>query len=82
LWSVEAIKHAYAALALYGQSFGFTRRDVEHVRAQVQAIRGVKLEAGKEYSREAELLREVFLSIADDLESLANRIEALLPEKE
>lgn len=52
-------RHAIAALALYGQPFGFTRDDVDN-------LRGIVL--GGEVGRW--------------LESLADRIEALLPPKE
>lgn len=51
--------HAVAALALYGQPFGFTRRDADAVR-----IASISAETPAHY---------------EELHSLADRIEALLP---
>ena len=57
-------RHALAALALHGQPFGFTRNDVEALRAILPAPGETWHDA---YGRREELA------------SLADRIEALLP---
>jgi hypothetical protein len=63
---VESIidAHVDAALALYGQPFGFTREDV-----------GILREAAKRIERE----RNPYIMFPENLSSLADRIEALLP---
>lgn len=62
-------RHQYAALALHGQPFGFTREDVENVRDTVSAIwSSVPSDAAAPWGRA--------------MESLADRIEALLPPED
>jgi hypothetical protein len=58
-------RHALAALCLHGQPFGFTREDVKLCRLVIPWI----------YQRWDESVRPEM----DALESLASRIEALLP---
>ena len=60
----EKDRHALAALALYGQPFGFTREDVEVLRRVL---------------REWTPLRESPIDLPVGLATLAARIEALLP---
>lgn len=55
-------RHAIAALALYGQPFGFTHEDVEVVHSGVLAL------------RESDCLL-----LADELQTVLNRLAALLP---
>lgn len=62
----EEERHALAALALYGQPFGFTREDVELLRG----FRSGYWETGTE---------DMARSEEADYENLADRIEALLP---
>lgn len=68
--------HGTAALALYGQPFGFTREDVTDMRIIAESV-------GRAYvpptSPEAELANDVFAGIGKRLSSIAARIEALLP---
>ena len=65
-------RHAIAALCLYGQSFGFTREDVVEVMSAASLYRSHCLEHYGEIpaDRAPGLTR---------MESLADRIEALLP---
>jgi len=58
-----------AALALYGQPFGFTRDDVTAIRFAREALERFGAAVGEPLSGE----------IAGQYESLADRIEALLP---
>ena len=69
-------RHALAALALYGQPFGFTREDVHQLRERVAGCRETA-EAQRDhfYTDKARVVE----GIAEALESLAARIEVLLP---
>lgn len=64
-------RHAEAAIALYGQPFGFTPEDVDLLRKEETRARNAA----------ATLLSEGALRIADRYAYLADRIAALLPEK-
>lgn len=59
--------HALAALALHGQHFGFTREDIRAINRALESH---------------ELFRYTMQEEADTLESLAARIEALLPPED
>lgn len=59
--------HKLAALALHGQPFGFTREDVAAIYRALESH---------------ELFRYTMQDEADALESLAARIEAMLPPEE
>jgi hypothetical protein len=65
-------RHALAALALYGQTFGFTREDVEMLREEADDVVKEAFEAGE---RVAASRNPRALSIL----ALADRISALLP---
>lgn len=65
-------RHATAALALYGQPFGFTREDVVKLRAAGDAARDVERFAKERGAGWDD-------SLADWYHSLADRIESLLP---
>lgn len=67
-------RHAHAAIALNGQPFGFTWEDVDCLRACAKQQRDI------DGDREA-IAYAGQLSHGDDLESLAARIEALLPPR-
>ena len=65
----EDMRHALAALALYGQPFGFTREDVEILRQMPTYIRGLGLGGHPD-------------GAARFIAGLAARIAALLPKEE
>jgi hypothetical protein len=67
--------HEIAALCLYGQTFGFTREDLRQLRDAIDDL-GYYTDEGPidEGWQSPELLARIA-----HLESLANRIEALLP---
>lgn len=69
----EVSRHALAALALYGQPFGFTHEDVELLHRGGEAIVSLAAE-GYGDQREAN-------AASDRMGQLADRIAALLPEK-
>lgn len=64
-------EHMIAAVALYGQPFGFTREDVKRVRAAAQMLESLLPVAG--------ISDERVMGEVEQLRSLAARIEALLP---
>lgn len=65
--------HYAAALALHGQPFGFTWRDVDLLEGQVQDLRRVAQPVGPMHS---------FWDDITYLEMLRDRIAALLPPRE
>ena len=65
-WCEVENRHAMAAVCLHGQPFGFTREDVEVLKAAAQSV----------YSS---MLSEDASEESAKLLSLADRIEALLP---
>ena len=85
--------HALAALALYGQSFGFTREDVATMR---EAARYIRAAANGESDHYREMFRagahgDAYMEIAygpsgfdtaDAIEALVAKIAALLPPDE
>lgn len=67
--------HAGAAIALYGQSFGFTHEDVTVLRALLPILTA----SGPINSHRDEL---VMIAAAQHIPSLSARIAALLPPKD
>lgn len=73
--STRSQQHGAAALALYGQPFGFTREDIKALRVAAEA-------ADQDAYYFADLAPEgdgVWEGAASIYRSLANRIESLLP---
>lgn len=70
-WLMVERRHAMAATCLHGQPFGFTREDVERLRIFTSTLMSKQEAPGTGGS-----------SIARGLDSLADRIEALLPPEE
>ena len=66
--------HSAAAVALHEQPFGFTRSDAFNHRTEASALRR-RAESDK-------VARLAMLGVADWHESMADRIEALLPPEE
>jgi hypothetical protein len=77
-WDTSA-RHGLAALALYGQTFGFTREDVKACRSAAARYAALARDAA---STGSEVQRGAFQVISAQSASLADRIEALLPPEE
>jgi len=72
-WGEQCERYETAARALYGQPFGFTREDVQLVRQKAREMyRSSELDGTKTG-------RAVYWGLARKWDSLADRIEALLP---
>lgn len=70
-------QHGVAALALYGQPFGFTRKDVAIIRRLHEMV-------NSEWGREGTIILDYnetpdSEATNEEIEALAERIEALLP---
>jgi hypothetical protein len=73
---VQTTLQQVAASCLFGQTFGFSREDVELLREAAEAIHfGTQEEVGLLTRKDAKEMRVD----RDNLSSLADRIEALLP---
>ena len=74
-----AERHAIAAMCLHEQPYGFTWADVDQIRGYAKAQA-----AGSETVREAggSEMADRMLADSERLNSLADRIEALLPPRE
>ena len=66
-------RHAHAAVALAGQSFGFTREDVENVREMARLVAHIDSDP------ESQVYAGCPTVDSEALESLATRIAARLP---
>lgn len=75
----ETDRHGLAALALYGQPFGFTREDVAHLRGEASWLENENFVGGLLGKFED---RGYNTNRIKGLRSLADRIEALLPPED